>query len=160
MIQRALKLRKALDLYCYVEKDFRSFLISEEDWKLINETAEFLEPFADITKHIEGFKHATLSSVVPLYNKLLDFSEDWNKNRDKNEITVEAAKAAFSKLDEYYTKTQEINVVATILDSRHKLKYFESNGWDQAHQDYGCSDTNLIESRVKPRFNKSTLLDN
>ena len=50
--------------------------IGVDGWEKIKECLEFFEPFAAITKHVEGFKY-TLSCAIPLYNKLINFFEDW-----------------------------------------------------------------------------------
>lgn len=70
MLQRALLLRKGLDATC-TNREWRSSEITEEEWKLIEEAVDLLKPFETATRLVEGFKHPTLSLVLPLFNKLL-----------------------------------------------------------------------------------------
>lgn len=148
MIKRAIKLRNGFDYITGVERELRDYEISPDNWKLIREMYNFLEPFAETTKHIEGCKYATLPFVVPLFNELLDFTEDWINNTSKSSITVAGAKAAMAKLDSYYTKTASVQLVATILDPSLKIEYFTDHGWEIGSEEYGGE--NLIETRVKP----------
>lgn len=99
MIKRALKLRKALDLLLYLEKDLNRPSLDEVEWISLQLMSDFLEPFGDITQHIEGFKYPTISCVVSLYNTLLYHSEEWAYSKDptKRKEMIAGAKAAFKK---------------------------------------------------------------
>lgn len=147
MLRRALAIRSGLD-ETTTHRDFISQDIGEEGWKKIEECLKFLEPFATITKHVEGFKHPTLSCVIPLYNKLLNFLEDWANDSSHSSTSKSAAFAAISKLTKYYDKTTEVYLVSTVLDPRLKLNYFIKNGWEDGDLAYGGG--NLIEKSVRP----------
>lgn len=75
----------------------------------------FLEPFVDITKHVEELRHPTLLSVVPMHNKLLNFLEDWANTNHGTKKNIPKAKASFEKLDEYYSETCLYTVHTTRL---------------------------------------------
>lgn len=79
---------------------------------------------------MEGSKYPTLSTVLPLYNTLIDFAEDWPKDTTHAKETIEGANAAKDKLLEYYVKTSETHVVSIVMDPRLKLDYFDDNNWD------------------------------
>jgi len=112
---------------------------------------------------MSGFTYSTLSSVIPLYNLLIDHVEDTiendldenNENEDddgndnENEDEVEnenndnnnnnnkwkklknAAKKCRKKLLEYYNKTNDSYLIATILDPRLKLEYYRDYKWEE-----------------------------
>lgn len=136
---------------------------------LLEEIYDFLQPFAVATRHMEGCRYPTLSTVIPLYNKLLDLVEDWAADENKSMITRKAADNAREKMTEYYDKLTEIYTVATALDPRLKLAYFQDNGWgaqndpdiggaeDEAHgaaaevgTSGGAGGRTLMDTRIKP----------
>lgn len=148
MIERALKLQKGLDHVAANLKELRQFELQEDDWKRLQEVLCFLKPFAETTRHIEGFKYPTLSSVIPLYNKLLDNVEDWRADKSKAAEIQKAAELVFDKLMKYYEKTTPIYLLATVLDPRLKLMYFKGHGWEIGDEQSGGE--NLIETRILP----------
>jgi hypothetical protein len=154
MVDRALRIRTGLDNITALERDLRDFELSEDEWKILTEIKKYLEPFASVTKNIEGSLYPTLSVVIPLYNVLIDHIEDWiDNNQDDDEepdgseygsglhcpeITAGAI-AAKTKLLEYYNKTSEIYIVSVIMDPRLKIDYFSVEDWGL-----------LIETEVRP----------
>jgi len=100
---------------------------------------------------MSGSSYPTLSMTVPLYNILIDHVEDVigdeneeNQIDDENnseeeeeeeeeewsQVIKNAAKKSKVKLLEYYNKTGDIYLIATILDSRLKLQYYKDQKWD------------------------------
>jgi len=109
---------------------------------------------------MSGFTYSTLSSVIPLYNLLIDHVEDTigndlnenneneeddgNDNANEDEVENEnsdndsgwkklkkAAKKCKKKLLEYYNKTNDSYLIATILDPRLKLEYYRDHEWEE-----------------------------
>ncbi len=114
---------------------------------------------------MSGFTYPTLSTTVPLYNFLIDHTEDTidnKKNKDEideidqmdetdeidqidetdeidqinetdevneNTILKKAAEKCKIKLLKYYNKTNSAYLIATILDPRLKLQYYEDHKW-------------------------------
>lgn len=148
MLESVLKIREALDHVARIDHDLKALEMSNNEWILIEEFFDFLQPFATITKLIEGTKYPTLSYVVPLYNKLMDLVEDWERNKKKSNETREGAKAALAKLSKYYNETTPIYLVCTVLDPRLKLDYFVENGWEEGDDE--SNGANLLETNVKP----------
>lgn len=148
MIKRCIVLQKGLDFVTANLKELRQYELAEEEWNLLSEIVNFLEPFAVTTKYIEGFKYPTLSLVIPLYNKLMDTTEDLSMDFTKSTESRRAARLAFDKLINYYDKTTPLYLVATVLDPRLKLVYFQQNGWEEGDERSGGD--NLIETRVIP----------
>ena len=90
MIERALRIRIGLDNITALERDLRDFELTEDEWNVLTEIKRFLEPFADVTKSIEGLLYPTLSVVIPLYNVLIDHIEDWVDNEQRKEQKPDA----------------------------------------------------------------------
>lgn len=148
MVERAVKIRKGLDEVT-MAREHRELEINNEEWKQIDEVLEFLEPFAQVTNDMEGAKYPTLNAVIPLYNLLIDHVMDWVEGEDDGpesqdddpepqdeepeatrrhlKETIEGAKAARSKLVQYYQKTTSTYLIPIVLDPRLKLAYFQNN---------------------------------
>ena len=126
------------------------------DWHILQEVFDFLESFALITTYIEATSYPTLSLVVPLYNKLLNLLEDVKLDRSKHQLIRKGASAGLDKLSNYYDKASPVIMVATFLDPRCKLEYFENHGWncggenDNSFTQLDADNVDLISSRVKP----------
>ncbi len=96
---------------------------------------------------MSGFTYSTLSITIPYYNFLIDHIEDIidnkkknnennesddnneNENNNENNELKQAAKVCKNKLLEYYNKTNNTYLIATILDPRLKLEYYQNNNW-------------------------------
>ena len=69
--------------------------------------------------------------VVPLYNILINYLEDIIEKIDV-EITIKkVAKKCYTKLKEYYNKINKTYTIATVLDPRFKMQYYEINNWKE-----------------------------
>ncbi|CAI2184205.1 19996_t:CDS:2, partial [Funneliformis geosporum] len=95
--------------------------------------------FNKATKHMSQSQYITLSSSIPIYNVLLDHLEKLLDVKSNNychysEIRT-AVKKGYEKLKKYYIKTDKSYVypVATILDPRIKLKYYQTQEWEQEY---------------------------
>jgi len=146
MMERSLAIRKGLEEVTARNRDLRHLDLSDAEWAQVKEAVEFLEPFALTTKHIEGFKYPTLSSVIPLFNKLMDDMEDWRSNTRHSEESRAGANAAYVKLNKYYRRKQGAHLVATILDPHLNLEYF----YDKGFADVGQTGVNRIETSIRP----------
>ncbi len=155
MLQRALLLRKGLDATCS-NREWRYSEITEEEWKLIEEAVELLKPFETATRLVEGFKHPTLSLVLPLFNKLLSQLDSCQKDVNRSEEARIGASAAREKLKKYYKRLTDVYLVATVLDCRLKLAYFkdrlkwEQGDGDQSGQAEADQEVDMVEKYVLP----------
>jgi hypothetical protein len=75
--------------------------------------------------------YLTLSMTIPLYNTLIDHIEDTVGKNNIKLIIREAASICKDKLLQYYNKTNETYLVATVLDPRLKLQYYKDNNWEE-----------------------------
>ena len=70
--------------------------------------------------------YPTLSMVIPLYNALIDHTEDYAFN-DEELFIKTVATNSWAKLLDYYNKTNDICIIVTILDLRLKMNYYDDN---------------------------------
>ena len=80
-IQRALTLRKRIELFCFeyraeIEKD----ILSESDWGILEIVTQGLLPFYEVTKRLEGQAthghHGAIWEALPAMLMLLEKLED------------------------------------------------------------------------------------
>lgn len=90
---------------------------------------EFLELFKETTTIMSGFTYSTLSTTIPLYNLLIDHTEEYEETEDKSKSFLKiTATICKNKLLEYYNKTNDAYLIATILDPRFKMKCYDEWG--------------------------------
>ena len=147
MIEKALALRRAIDFVTAIE-ELREHGMTSNEWQSLSELLELLHPFSVVAKLIEADKYANLCSVVPLYNTLLDFLEDWIVKEGHTIETRRAARAALRKLKEYYNRLTPVYIISTVMDPRLKLDYFLRNGFSEGSVQ--SNGENLIDTRIKP----------
>ena len=70
---------------------------------------------------MSGSTYPTLSLAVPLFNSLLDHIENTESAYNSEQAIYKAAEKSKKKLLEYYNKTNDAYLVATILDPRLKM---------------------------------------
>ena len=73
--------------------------------------------------------YPTFAVTIPLYNTLVNHIEDTISSYKIDLIIVATAEAYKEKLLEYYNRTNESYLIATILDPRLKIQYYKNNNW-------------------------------
>jgi len=73
--------------------------------------------------------YPTLAVTIPLYNTLIDYVENTISFNKIDSIIIAVAEACKKKLLEYYNRTNESYLIATILDPRLKIQYYKDNNW-------------------------------
>lgn len=116
--------------------------ISKDDWKNLRLIREFLKIFSELTPDIEGFKHPTITLVVPLYSYLLEELQEWVVDNSKSAEIRTGAQSALSKIQKYYEKCTNVYIVCTVFDPRFKLDYFKE---DFLFNNYLDSETDLVD---------------
>jgi hypothetical protein len=133
-ILRALALRPAITFYYIAEhKDLSDFQLSEEDWTELTLIVGLLEPFLEITKHLEGHAveghHGLIWEVLPCLEALLLHLEEAKAfyTEDVNPYLCGMINQAWLKLSAYYQLTDESPVYATALALHPAFKqaYFD-----------------------------------
>jgi len=126
MVKRALDLKK--ELIDFLEENDDVGKIKEDEWKSFRYIAKYLEVFFEYTNSASGDKYPTLSDTFPKYNHLMNYLEELQEkveHKFSHSIVSEAADLALKKIQFYYNKTNNAYYIATILDPRFKLGYFE-----------------------------------
>ena len=159
MLVRAKKLERALRLLleCSLApfRDHAGALISvtQEDWARVADMIEFLQPFKECTLVVSGSSYATLSTVVPLYNNILDHLTTMvceNGDQESADTLVsKAATEAFDKVNGYYNLTSDVLTFATLLDPRLKHEYYSAFTTDSRHDDVEHADVLAVLSRFR-----------
>jgi hypothetical protein len=74
-------------------------------------------------------KYPMLSSVVPIYNYLIEELEEYCDNYDSSSEIIIAVKAGIEKLERYYTKTDDTTMYTVStgkLNIKIKFIFFKS----------------------------------
>jgi len=73
-----------------------------------------------------GDTYPSISSIVPLYNKLLDHLSLWMVEKSKPEEALHRSiVSANAKLRDYYNLTSDCYTISTVLDPRFKLEFYK-----------------------------------
>ncbi|CAG7785244.1 unnamed protein product [Allacma fusca] len=109
MLKRLKEMRQAFEHLLSNEPTLRCYQLSSEEWDLIDEMIELLEPFWK----------------MPLYNHLENFKFENGKGVD----VCKAATSACEKLNKYYpTSDGLVYVMGLLLDPRCKTEWYKSVG--------------------------------
>ncbi|CAI5978780.1 unnamed protein product [Closterium sp. NIES-65] len=134
MICRALELQQALTVFSSrtdvsdrlrLREQLDKIRLSDVHWDALVELKNFLQPFHSITKVAEASLYPTAAAVVPLYNQLLDNMEITNREPAVSPLTQALITKALGKLKKYPYGTKEELAIATFLDPRYKIIFFQ-----------------------------------
>ena len=123
MIERALKLRPVIQVFCRLassdpDRDKRlpeSLVLKQEDWQILTEIAEVLQPYLKYTKHFEGYK-PRFAEVLPTLYELKNHLT-LMRDRYSNNLIPEPFRAPRLTLDE---QIQDCIAVAATTPSREE----------------------------------------
>ena len=147
MISDGLKLHDAIEIFLGVlaaqqprERDaIMSHQLSATEWDELQVIADILAPLKDVSSMMEGnitgvggfHGNGALADVLPGFDHLLDHLERSKamlagKGREFASLRT-CVNLAWKKLDEYYKLTDDsaVYLVASVLDPRLKMMYFE-----------------------------------
>ncbi|GES82755.1 zinc finger BED domain-containing protein RICESLEEPER 2-like [Rhizophagus clarus] len=133
MIERALKLKEAFTFTAASDKDLKDCVITDDNWNQLELIKGFLELFKETTVMMSSSKYSTLSATIPLYNELITHTEEYLESEEpaiSNDFLKKVVGDCNRKLLEYYNKINNACLIATILDPRFKMSYYEQNKWE------------------------------
>lgn len=136
MMAVALKLKKAIDITASSQESLKQYILSPQDWFLIEKTYTFLKPFKKLSVTLGGEEYTTLPSVVVSFNLLVDHVEKTVKDLDEKDprtsLDVDlllAFQACRDKVLKHYRLTNWVICMVLILDPRHKAETFDLTPW-------------------------------
>jgi hypothetical protein len=95
---------------------------------------DILEPFYIATKEMSKSLYPTLAQMVPYFDGILDHLQSASLEfaaqptiEDAEDICV-GISASFSKLMKYFEISSVLAVLATVLDCRYKMEYYNKDG--------------------------------
>ncbi|RIA81763.1 hypothetical protein C1645_836446 [Glomus cerebriforme] len=118
-------MREALDATASSDKELQNFELTDDEWSIIEEIVSVLMVnICTYYQYMSSAKYPMLSTVVPLYNYLIDELEDYCDCNNSSHEIVTAVKAGINKLERYYIKTDDTTMytIATGYYEDHKWK--------------------------------------
>ena len=132
MLDRANQLRVPLTTMAASSTDLRAFVLADEEWDILAKICKLLKVFDDATKAICASEYPTLANTIPLYNALIDTLEDFTEESTRIQMLDGAVDVAREKLCANYTKADAAGyLIATIIDPRVKMSYYEQEEWEE-----------------------------
>ena len=131
MQQTAIKMKPAMNALLQSYKEQEGFMISSEEWKILEEISLNLKPFNYLSNLFGGASYVTLPLVVVGFNMLVDNIENITTNLDRkvDEKLLVSLQSGRDKMLKHYRKTNWVYGVVLILDPRHKIQTFLMTRW-------------------------------
>jgi hypothetical protein len=139
MLQRAIFLRRAIDLWTKSNSQFANLQLSPLEWDMIEFLVQFLYPFMVASTMIQATAQPSLSDTWVVYEELFDTLEDSRTALSAIQVLPEwlketqtAIEGMWTKLRTYYDKTDKpyAYVDATLLHPALKKKFMKKSGYD------------------------------
>jgi len=116
--------------------DIHDLGISHLQWKSLAAIADLLQPFKDLTMKMSTSSNNTASDIIPLFNLVIDHTDDYCSSRGNGPggilLRIRAAsKSAREKMIQYYSKTNTVTILCIALDPRRRFNYFVKRGFQQ-----------------------------
>ena len=137
MLVRARRLKLIIEEWIALDRKFSELLLTEDEWRQIDEAILFLKPFSDYTHDISSSTNATIHNAFFIYNDIFDhITKQRCRVRKLPKAAwvqglLDATKAVRLVLQKYYSTTTQrgfIYNLATILDPSKKLALYEEWG--------------------------------
>ncbi|KAH9851008.1 ribonuclease H-like domain-containing protein [Lenzites betulinus] len=114
VIKRALEMREVLGDLCdmaqFNKRDgvrLRRFLVTDEEWQLLAQLHEILEPFLVATKQISTSTRALVHEVIPYIDVLTEHLDNFANDEELEPSVRAAAKRGRTIMNKYYERTDE-----------------------------------------------------
>ncbi|TFK57935.1 hypothetical protein BDN72DRAFT_782719, partial [Pluteus cervinus] len=112
------------------EKELRKFELSDEEWEVAEQLCDILKTLKSATEY---FSHADtdLSHVIRTIDRIDDHFTNTSADSGLNPALRSAILCAKKTLNKYYGRTDDSITyrIATILNPKFKLAYFENRKW-------------------------------
>ncbi|OJT02096.1 hypothetical protein TRAPUB_7442 [Trametes pubescens] len=140
VIERALAMRDVLGDLCdkvqFNRRDgarLRRFMLTDEDWKLLDQLHRLLGPFLFATNQISSSTRALVHEVIPYIDILTEHLDDYTADLELAPSVRAAAQRGRAVLNKYYERTDEsiIYRIAMILHPAYKTQYFRDHRWEE-----------------------------
>ncbi|CAG7815583.1 unnamed protein product, partial [Allacma fusca] len=129
MLRRLYDMKLAYDHLTTKEHKLFKYKLTLQDWDLIKDMMDLLEPFRKMTVYLSKAKIPTMALSAAVYIELYNHLESYKKANGKGEEICSAAAAACDKLNKYYpTSDGLVYVMGLILDPRCKLEWYKCVG--------------------------------
>src|SRR5579859_2224430 len=138
MLERALYLKHAIDMWTRSEEKYEKLQMNEREWEMVEFLVRFLYPFMIASTTVQATKSPSLADTWVVYEELFD-SLDYAKDAlngmtnlpDWLREVQSAIEATWKKLRKYYDKSAKpfAYIDATILHPALKNRFFKSAGY-------------------------------
>lgn len=131
MTNAALRLRVFVDEY--IDKnDLEHVQLTLHDWRVLEETSQFLEPFQEATKACEG-DQTTLDQMLTSLDIIITHFKACRARFPNNEPFLAAVTTSWFALDKYYklTDVSPLYAAALLLHPSYRKQYLEER-WPKA----------------------------
>jgi hypothetical protein len=137
IIERALRMRKVIDVMCIKDDGFKAFAISDNQWEILTQVCEFLKPFYESTKLQSGQKYSSICFVIPLLYHLLSHID----SVAENESLMNCSQLIKNKLKDYEIRLKNnCSYFAVILDPRlnfqHLRNLLDKNEYENVDKEF------------------------
>jgi hypothetical protein len=122
MVEKAIKMKRIIQIMCINDEEFNLYSISEEEWKNLETISVFLKPFYEATTILFGQKYSSINFVLPLLKALKDHSK-----LVLNELLLKkCSEMILIKLEKYETRLKnDLSLFAAILDPPLNFAYLK-----------------------------------
>ena len=136
MLERSLQMKAAIELYA----TGKGIEFDKGSWEKFEVIKKFLGPFKAVSVYMCADTYPTLSMAVPNYNKLISHIMKHGDQTAPGHYATSvdslhnACVASYAKITEYYIKTSDCFTIATVLDPRLKLEFYEEHEREEIFQ--------------------------
>lgn len=150
MIESILASKEAVSQVLIGDKTYRSLSLSPDDFTVLEEVKDILQPWKELTDRVGKESDVTISLIAPSLHKLL--TKELQAKELDSELGAQIKSAMKTDLSKRYQEN-EVKLflnVATLLDPRFKLLPFLSDEEKQsAHTSLEGKATQIEEKRAK-----------
>ena len=105
--------------------------MSDDEWCHIKTLVDILHPFTSLTQSLSRCDKSTINLTFPFYNIMFNHLEDSINRFKDDDLLSDILVKACSKLQHYYSKTENeysfYYNLGTILDLWFKLSFYDSD---------------------------------